>query len=62
MHERFLAAGVAVAGVDVGEAYGSPRSHAAFEVLYAEGFFRSQEVVDFVIERARAGATGPPKR
>ena len=27
MHERFLAAGVAVAGIDVGECYGSPRSH-----------------------------------
>src|SRR5688500_9533447 len=24
MHEQFLAAGVAVAGIDVGEAYGSP--------------------------------------
>jgi pimeloyl-ACP methyl ester carboxylesterase len=36
MHERFLAAGVAVAGVDVGEAYGSPRSHAAFDALYRE--------------------------
>ena len=36
MHERFLEAGVAVAGVDVGEAYGSPGSHAAFEALYQE--------------------------
>src|SRR5689334_21993155 len=27
MHEQFLAAGVAVAGIDVGEAYGSPASH-----------------------------------
>lgn len=36
MHEQFLAAGVAVAGVDVGEAYGSPKSHAAFEALYRE--------------------------
>lgn len=36
MHERFLAAGVAVAGVDVGEAYGSPRSHAAFDALSRE--------------------------
>jgi pimeloyl-ACP methyl ester carboxylesterase len=34
MHERFLAAGIAVAGVDVGEGYGSPKSHAAFEALY----------------------------
>jgi hypothetical protein len=37
MHERFLEAGIAVAGVDVGEAYGSPeRSHPAFTALYDE--------------------------
>src|SRR5262245_16406267 len=36
MHEQFLAAGVAVAGIDVGEAYGSPSSHAAFDALYNE--------------------------
>jgi len=36
MHEQFLAAGVAVAGVDVGEAYGSPKSHALFDALYRE--------------------------
>jgi dipeptidyl aminopeptidase/acylaminoacyl peptidase len=35
MHERFLEAGIAIAGVDVGEAYGSPeRSHPAFAALY----------------------------
>lgn len=36
MHEQFLAAGIAVAGVDVGEAYGSPKSHSVFEGLYQE--------------------------
>lgn len=36
MHEQFLAAGVAVAGIDVGEAYGSPTSHAAFDAFYSE--------------------------
>jgi len=36
MHEQFLNAGVAVAGVDVGEAYGSPKSHALFDALYRE--------------------------
>ncbi|MGI8602381.1 MAG: prolyl oligopeptidase family serine peptidase [Verrucomicrobiales bacterium] len=36
MHEQFLAAGIAVAGVDVGEAYGSPKSHAAFDALHRE--------------------------
>ncbi|MBK7998228.1 MAG: prolyl oligopeptidase family serine peptidase [Verrucomicrobia bacterium] len=36
MHEQFLAAGIAVAGIDVGEAYGSPNSHAAFGALHRE--------------------------
>ncbi len=36
MHAQFLAAGIAVAGVDVGEAYGSPDSHGAFEALHRE--------------------------
>jgi pimeloyl-ACP methyl ester carboxylesterase len=36
MHERFLAAGIAVAGVDAGEAYGSPKSHELFNALYHE--------------------------
>lgn len=36
MHERFLAAGVAVAGVDLGETYGSPGSHVAIAALYRE--------------------------
>lgn len=36
MHTQFLDAGVAVAGIDVGEAFGSPKSHEAFNALYAE--------------------------
>jgi alpha-beta hydrolase superfamily lysophospholipase len=36
MHEQFLAAGVAVAGIDVGEAYGSPRGRKLFTALYDE--------------------------
>lgn len=36
MHEQFLAAGVAVAGIDVGEAYGSPKGQELFTLLYAE--------------------------
>lgn len=36
MHEQFLAAGVAVAGIDVGEAYGSPKGRALFTALYRE--------------------------
>src|SRR4051812_36048998 len=36
MHERFLEAGVAIAGVDVGEAYGSPKGREGFTALYRE--------------------------
>lgn len=36
MFERFLAAGIAVAGVDVGESYGSPQGRAGFSALYRE--------------------------
>lgn len=36
MHEQFLAAGVAVAGIDVGEAYGSPRGRELLSALYHE--------------------------
>jgi 6-phosphogluconolactonase len=36
MHERFLGAGVAVAGIDVGEAYGSHRGRELFTALYRE--------------------------
>ena len=34
MHEQFLNAGVAVAGIDVGEGYGSPRAQASYDALY----------------------------
>ena len=36
MHEQFLAAGVAVAGIDVGESYGSPKGKELFTALYRE--------------------------
>ncbi len=36
MHQQFLDAGIAVAGIDVGEAYGSPTSQDAFTNLYKE--------------------------
>jgi pimeloyl-ACP methyl ester carboxylesterase len=36
MHEKFLAAGVAVAGIDVGEAYGSPKGRTGLTALYDE--------------------------
>ena len=36
MHEHFLNAGVAVAGIDIGEAYGSPAGQKQFTALYEE--------------------------
>jgi hypothetical protein len=36
MFERFLAAGIAIAGIDVGESYGSPQGRAGFSALYRE--------------------------
>jgi alpha-beta hydrolase superfamily lysophospholipase len=36
MHQQFLAAGVAVAGIDVGEAYGSPQGQQWMTALYTE--------------------------
>lgn len=36
MFERFLAAGISIAGIDVGESYGSPDGRKFFNDLYAE--------------------------
>ncbi len=36
MHEQFVNAGVAVAGIDIGEAYGSPTGRKLFTALYEE--------------------------
>lgn len=36
MHRQFLAAGIAVAGVDMGEAYGNPESRKVFDRFYDE--------------------------
>jgi dipeptidyl aminopeptidase/acylaminoacyl peptidase len=36
MHEQLLAAGIAVAGVDIGEAYGSPKGQDLFTAFYSE--------------------------
>jgi pimeloyl-ACP methyl ester carboxylesterase len=36
MHEQFVAAGVAVAGIDIGEAHGSPAGQKHFTALYRE--------------------------
>ena len=56
MFERFLAAGIAVAGVDVGESYGNPQGRAHFTAFYRElterrGFSRKP----VLLARSRGG-------
>ena len=55
MHRQFLASGVAVAGIDVGEAYGSPHAFPHFEALYqhmvANGYSRKPALLG----RSRGG-------
>jgi hypothetical protein len=56
MFERFLAAGIAVAGVDVGESYGNPQGRAHFSAFYQEltgkrGFSRKP----VLLPRSRGG-------
>ena len=36
MFQQFLAAGIAIAGVDVGESYGSPKGREIYSALYKE--------------------------
>ena len=60
MFERFLKAGIATAGVDVWESYGSPM---ALEVFKCQGhnmwpgWFQSQALVDFVLKHAKKTTT-----
>ncbi len=55
MHERFLKAGVAVAGIDVGEAYGSPAAFPYFEALYDEMTKRGYSRKPVLLGRSRGG-------
>ena len=42
MFQRFLAAGIAIAGVDVGESYGSPKGRETYSALHKELVTQSQ--------------------
>ena len=55
MHKEFLKAGIAVAGVDVGEAYGSPLAFPFFEKLYAEMERRGFSGRPVLLGRSRGG-------
>ena len=55
MHQQFLDAGIAVAGIDVGEAYGSPKAFPFFEALYDEMANRGYSKTPAMLGRSRGG-------
>jgi alpha-beta hydrolase superfamily lysophospholipase len=55
MHEQFTQAGVAVAGIDTGESYGSPEAVKAAEALHAEMVRRGYASKPAVLGRSRGG-------
>jgi alpha-beta hydrolase superfamily lysophospholipase len=55
MHERFTAAGVAVAGIDTGESYGSPAGVKAMESLHSEMVRRGYATKPAFLGRSRGG-------
>lgn len=55
MFERFLAAGIAVAGIDAGESYGSPAGNKVFDTLYAEMTRRGYSAKPVLLGRSRGG-------
>jgi len=55
MHEQFVAAGVAVAGIDTGESYGSPEAVQAAKALHAEMVRRGYSNRPAVLGRSRGG-------
>jgi arylsulfatase len=55
MHEQFLAAGIAVAGIDVGEAYGSPWGNEGLDALYHTMVKRGYSERPVLLGRSRGG-------
>jgi hypothetical protein len=55
MHKQFLEAGVAVAGIDVGEAYGSPYAIDFLDALYDEMVSRGYSKTPALLGRSRGG-------
>lgn len=55
MHQKFLDAGIAVAGINVGEAYGSPVAFDAFQALYEEMVRRGFSEKPVLLGRSRGG-------
>lgn len=55
MHEQFTRAGIAVAGIDTGESYGSPEAVKAAEALHAEMVRRGYARKPALLGRSRGG-------
>ncbi|MEJ6582290.1 MAG: sulfatase-like hydrolase/transferase [Akkermansiaceae bacterium] len=55
MHQKFLDAGIAIAGVNVGEAYGSPKAFPHFEALYQKMISQGYSRKPVLLGRSRGG-------
>lgn len=55
MHQQFLDAGITVAGIDVGETYGSPKAFPHFDDLYQEMVLRGYSTKPVLLGRSRGG-------
>ena len=55
MHQQFLDEGIAIAGIDVGEAYGSPAAFPHFEALYQEMVKQGYSKKPALLGRSRGG-------
>ena len=55
MFERFQAAGVAIAGIDAGESYGSPDGNKVFDTLHAAMTARGYATKPVLLGRSRGG-------
>ena len=55
MFERFRAAGIAVAGIDAGESYGSPAGNKVFDTLYAAMTAKGYSQKPVLLGRSRGG-------